>query len=652
MAGAIHSATACCEDQGETVTRENLSVLRVDNLAIAVAQLSAATGHFIHVNPAFEKLTGYSALELLRKTPADITFEADRGVEVAAIAALLRGERDDFESVKRYVRSDGRIVWVRVRAVLVRDSQGRPVRTVAVIEDIDDRKLAEERLQLSERLYRATFEQAPVGIAHLSLEGRWLRFNEAVCQITGYSRRALEQMTFLDITHPDDVGRDWRLAQQLKAGEIDYYEMEKRYVRAAGDVVWVNLTAGLLRDEQQRPTQYISIIEDISSRKERDALQNRVRLQQRELQSVADHAPAILNRFDAGLRHIFVNRAIEAVTGCPPAEIVGKTLAELDVSESFRNLWESALRAVFQTGEPQQFEFTFDTPHGTGHFLTRLVGEQHDSRSIESVIGATIDVTERVRLEQALRTSNRDKDVFLATLAHELRNPLAVLRTSLTMLLAQAGLDEQTRALHAMMNRQATQLVRLVDDLMDLSQSAAGKLSLKRERVRVQELIERAIEAAGAALSKGEQTVTVAPEMAPLWLEVDPARLVQVQSNLLDNAAKYSGPGGQITIRSARESNSAIITVQDTGIGMSVEQINRAFDLFAQVSTDGRPRSGLGLGLSLVRRLVEMHGGVVRVTSAGLGRGCEFTVALPLAVVGRDEADAAAAQRRSSSCSS
>jgi len=231
---------------------------------------------------------------------------------------------------------------------------------------------------------------------------------------------------------------------------------------------------------------------------------------------------------------------------------------------------------------------------------------------------------------QALRQSDKQKDEFLATLSHELRNPLAPIRNALHVLRL-AGGDEQTRArVIDTMERQTANVIRLVDDLLELSRINEGRIELRKERVKLQSILRSALEASAPLVeAAGHELIVHQPEQ-PLLLHADPVRLIQVISNLLNNAAKYSERGGKVVLTARAEGPEAVISVRDSGIGIPPEMLDRIFEMFVQVDTSlERTRQGLGIGLTLVKRLVELHGGEVQARSEGRGKGSEFIVRLP-----------------------
>ena len=238
----------------------------------------------------------------------------------------------------------------------------------------------------------------------------------------------------------------------------------------------------------------------------------------------------------------------------------------------------------------------------------------------------------------ALKDADRRKDEFLATLAHELRNPLAPLRHGLD-LLRRAPESAEAPEIREMMDRQLVHLVRLIDDLLDVSRVSQGKIELRRRVVAAAEIVEAALEASRPLIESSGHALDLDLPEAPIWLDADPTRLEQVVGNLLNNAAKYTPRGGRIRVSLGQEGGEAVMAVADTGLGIPAEMQTRVFDLFAQVSHHlDRSRGGLGIGLALVKQLVVMHGGSVSAGSAGAGQGSVFTVRLPVTKAAAPEA--------------
>ena len=232
--------------------------------------------------------------------------------------------------------------------------------------------------------------------------------------------------------------------------------------------------------------------------------------------------------------------------------------------------------------------------------------------------------------DEALRLADRRKDEFLATLAHELRNPLAPLRSALQIMELKGGQDAQQTRMIAMMDRQMTVMVRLIDDLLDVARISSGKVTLQRQRLDMRDVIQVAVEAANPAIAAVGHRLQIVEPDEPAFVMGDATRLAQVIGNLLNNSTKYTPPGGELRLIVMLEPDTVVISVQDNGAGIPAAVVERVFDMFAQVNrTLDRAQGGLGIGLSLVRRLLDMHGGSIKATSAGVDCGSTFTIRLP-----------------------
>jgi signal transduction histidine kinase/ActR/RegA family two-component response regulator len=284
-------------------------------------------------------------------------------------------------------------------------------------------------------------------------------------------------------------------------------------------------------------------------------------------------------------------------------------------------------------------EVEFVYPDGTTCTIFGSASPLFDMHGkVRGCVGSFLDITERKRLEEELRhrveqlaDADQRKDEFLATLAHELRNPLAPISNAVELIGRANGDSAMLEKARCMMERQVGQLVRLVDDLLDISRITRGKVQLRKERVELAGVVRDAIEAARPRIDAQAHELTVALPHEPVLLDADPTRLEQVISNLLNNAAKYTEKGGRIWLTAERQAGDVIVSVRDTGIGIAAEHLAHIFEMFSQVSPAlERSHGGLGIGLALVKGLVELHGGSVQAQSSGAGFGSEFTVRLPI----------------------
>jgi PAS domain S-box-containing protein len=323
--------------------------------------------------------------------------------------------------------------------------------------------------------------------------------------------------------------------------------------------------------------------------------------------------------------------------GAGAVDAAGRGFSDL-VHPEDRARAEAAVRAALEGRAEYDTEFRILDPDGTVRWVHDRASVIRDAAGCPSrMTGMMWDVTERKGLEEELRRraaalaeADRRKNEFLAMLAHELRNPLAPIRNALYILQLPGAPATQVERVRAMMERQIQHLVRLVDDLLDVSRIMRGKIDLRKEPLELSAVVTQAVETAQPAIDAQSHQLTVSLPPEPVRLEGDLVRLAQVLANLLNNAAKYTERGGHIWLSADREGSEVVIHVRDNGIGIAPEMLPRIFDLFVQVDRSiQRSQGGLGIGLTLVRRLVEMHGGTIRARSAGPGKGSEFIVRLP-----------------------
>jgi two-component system, chemotaxis family, CheB/CheR fusion protein len=330
------------------------------------------------------------------------------------------------------------------------------------------------------------------------------------------------------------------------------------------------------------------------------------------------------------------NAGAESLFGYTAAEAVGRSITLIIPTD--RQDEETMILDRIRRGQRiDHYETIRQTKTGRLVDISLTISPIRDATG--RIIGASKiarDVTARKRTEAELKEAARRKDEFLAMLAHELRNPLAPIRNAVEILRESTPVPQHQWATEVL-ERQVHQLTRLVDDLLDVSRITRGKIDLRKQRVELAAVVESAVEASQPLIDKwGHQlAVTLPPE--PVYLKADPTRLAQVFLNLLNNAAKFTSPGGQIWLTAEREGESVVVQVKDTGIGIRREMLSQVFELFTQAESSlARSQGGLGIGLTLVQRLVEMHGGTVEARSAGPGQGSEFIVRLPVAEPAED----------------
>jgi PAS domain S-box-containing protein len=380
-----------------------------------------------------------------------------------------------------------------------------------------------------------------------------------------------------------------------------------------------------------------------------DARELRQRLQ--SLQTVIARAPVpIAIAHDPGCRFISGNRALAALLGLPP---------EANFSLTPR-AGERPLYRIQQDGRdlapddlPMQYAVAHRCPVRNEIEIVRADGVvlhvQNDVEPLYDTLGriygcvsVCVDLTDRKLAERALRDADRRKDEFLATLSHELRNPLAPIRTALEVMRLARGDADVIEKARATIERQLLQLVRLTDDLLDVARITQDKVHLRRERIDVRAVLNQAVEATRPLADAEAHTVTLDLPQEAMWTDADPTRLGQAFSNILNNAVKFTERGGRIRITAHAADEVAVVAIADTGIGIPPAMVPRVFEMFTQLQQyRDRTQGGLGIGLALARRLIALHGGSIDAFSEGPGRGTTFTVRVPLAPASERRADRA-----------
>jgi two-component system CheB/CheR fusion protein len=351
---------------------------------------------------------------------------------------------------------------------------------------------------------------------------------------------------------------------------------------------------------------------------------------------MAETVPDILFTCRADGSCDYVNRRFYELTGSAPDSALDRRLSGAmhpDEAGACAERWDEAARQR----TPFEAEARLRAGGDWRWFVVRARPLCDEKGRILRWVGACTDIDAQKRAHEALAEADRRKDEFLAMLGHELRNPLNPVRSAVELLRLRRAGDGEVERLSGVIARQIDHLVRLVDDLLDVSRISQGKIELRRRTVDLRASVARAVEQARPALQERQHHLEVDLREA-LWVRADPDRLDQVAANLLNNAARYTPAGGRIKVVAGLEQGQAVLRVADNGIGVRPEMLPRIFDVFQQADrVPGRVSEGLGLGLAVVRRLVEMHGGAVEAHSAGPGQGSEFVVRLPLSPAGPPE---------------
>ncbi len=440
----------------------------------------------------------------------------------------------------------------------------------------------------------------------------------------------------------DVAGLRQKLAEVLPGAhafkDFEGFEVEQELPGAGRRTML--LTGRGLADSAGLPSEILLVIEDVTERLATAAALRASETRYRRLFETAKDGILILDATSGGI--VDANPFIKALLGYSHDELLGKELWQIglfgDIAAS-----RMAFQELRETGYIRYEHLPLET-HGGTHVEVEFVSNAYRADARDVIQCNIRDITRRSALERLAREQSvamadlhRRKDEFLAMLSHELRNPLSSIVNALQLMRLQQGdenlIQHQARTI---LERQVAQLGRLIGDLLEVSRIATGQLRLHPENIDLRGVVTVAVEATRAAIDRRghELTVTLPPQ--PVWLQADPARLEQVIVNLLDNAGKYSEPGGHIWLSLEAEGGTAALRVRDRGVGISADVLPHVFDLFTQADRSlDRSAGGLGIGLSLVRALVELHHGSVEASSAGLGQGSAFVVRLPLSEPGR-----------------
>jgi PAS domain S-box-containing protein len=590
------------------------------------------------LNAVAESVTGWAQAEALGQ-PLDAVFhivneETRQPVENPASRALREGVVVGLANHTVLIRKQGDEVPIDDSAAPIRDDEGRVSGCVLVFRDVTaQRRAAQEKASQLDaaRLLASIVASSDDAIVSKSLDGIIRTWNSGAERVFGFTAAEAVGRHISIVIPPERLAEEDHIIATLKAGQrIEHFETER--VRKDGRRLQISLTVSPLKDDAGNVVGASKIARDVTDRKRAEA-------DRQMLVALVENSTDFIGMCDLQGVPFFVNRAGLQMVGLDDLEEARRMPVQSFffpedqakiVQEFFPSVLERGHGEIdvrfrhFKTGEPRWMAYKVLTlPDAAGR----------------PVVFATVsrDVTERRQLTDDLRKlaadlseADRRKNEFLAMLAHELRTPLAPISNAVRTLRVGRSDGKAVRPMLDMLDRQVAQMSRLVDDLLDLSRVTRGKIALRKNDVELAPIVEQAVEAARAKYGGMNHTLTVTLPPGPVFLTADPARLAQVVGNLLNNACKFTDPGGQVWLTVLHEGPEVIIRVRDNGIGIADEQLPHLFQMFTQVDTSlERTRDGLGIGLTLVKALSEMHGGRVAVRSEGLGRGSEFEVRLP-----------------------
>jgi PAS domain S-box-containing protein len=545
-------------------------------------------------------------------------------------------------------------------------------------EAVDATARAAEDLRKTESEYRALFEQGGLGAAEVDPNtGRLLRVNDKLCETTGYSRDELLGKTFSYLTHPDDRAADFDSYRRLVAGEITTYECEKRCLHKNGQILWTRATMTGVFDARGRVIRSVVILEDISARRRAAEAQRFLALASVLLGSSLDRAKTIETLADNATRWLCdyciidlvdSNGTVSRATFSHRDRELGKRLAAIaakhppdrEKTPDIFTVMESGvplLRAVVSPAvrEKLQADSTLDrliSEIGIGSYMIvplvsrgRMLGtitlasarkgrfDTYDLEIAQDLAARAALAIDNAMLYQQSQEANRAKDEFLATVSHELRTPMTAILGWSQLLLGSQLDQDLTRTAIESVHRSALANARIVDDILDLSKIAAGKMEIDQMPVDLRTTAQNACSSMQPVADARKITLDCVLGTGSCIVQGDQTRLHQMVVNLLSNGIKFTPQGGRVSIRVDRVDQQVVVTVRDTGIGIRADFLPHIFDPFRQADTSTtRTYGGLGLGLAIVKRLADSHGASVTATSEGKGHGTTFTVVFPALV--------------------
>ena len=610
--------------------RDEVSFQRVveDVTDYAIFMLDPA-GHVVTWNRGAQRIKQYLPQEIIGRSFTTFYPQAALDAGWPQYELEMATKQGRFEDEGWRVRKDGSLFWASVVITAIRGDDDELMGFAKITRDLTERREHEERLRLSEERFRMLVENVQdYAIFLLDPSGHIATWNAGAQRAKGYTASEIIGKHFSVFYPAEANARRWPEHELEQAAKLGRFEDEGLRVRKDGTTFWANVVITALRDRDGHLRGYSKITRDLTERRAHEETmrqsEERFRLL---LEGVEDYAIFML---DPDGRVTSWNTGAQRITGYHADEVIGTSFERFFIPEqrAAGHPAEELKRArLNRRAEDRGWRVRKD---GTRFWAEVVVTSLHGADStLRGYAKVVRDLSERKRME-LLEEQGRNLTEFLAMLAHELRNPLAPIRNALGIMSVSKETSPQIAWSRDVIERQTAHLTRLVDDLLDVSRITRGKLRLQAEPMDVKVAIARAVEAARPLIDRRKHRLHMQLPPEQLMVHGDQTRLTQVLVNLLNNAAKYTPEGGDVWIHASLEGADALVRVRDNGTGISPQLIENIFDLFAQGErTLDRSEGGLGIGLTLARRIVILHGGTIVARSEGAGKGSEFTVRLP-----------------------
>lgn len=620
-----------------TVRREVEQALRWNEERLRLAKTAAQLGIYDYdINSGRIECDG-RLRDLWGIGPEDqVTYEMllsglhpdDREATQAAVdKALEPNGNGAYSATYRVIsRADRRQRWVEATGQAAFEN-GRAVRLVGSVVDVSERKRAEKVLKDSEQHFKEMADAAPAMLWITDTDGRCSFLSRGWYQFTGQRKPQALGFGWLEAVHPDHRDESARIFLDANARR-EPFTLDYRLRRADGEYRWAIDSA---RPRFGEGGEFLGFIGSVIDIHERVVAEQALRESEARFRTLAESMSQFAWMADETGWVYWYNRRWYEYTGTTFEDMQGWGWTKVHHPDHVDRVVER-LRHSWNTGEPWEDTFPLRSKEGGYRwFLSRAMPIRDESGTIVRWLGTNTDITEQRAAEQALRLADRQKDEFLATLAHELRNPLAPVRHAAAVGLMPSATPAQVQRSLQVIDRQSAQMALLLDDLLDVSRVTRGRLKLNRTEIKIGDVVKAAVEATAPIFQSRRHRLELALPKVPVVLNGDPLRLTQVISNLLTNAAKYTEAEGRICLSVRTDGDEVEISVEDNGIGIAPDQLERMFEMFVQGSAPpGLSEGGLGVGLALTRGLVVLHGGSIEARSRGEGQGSQFVVRLPL----------------------